>query len=67
MTSFLRSNRSAKTLPQGPKISKGSALTATVNIEWNAEPEISRASQPMVMNCSHWAQFANRLPVHRYL
>ena len=67
MTSFLGFSRSAKTPPHGPKISTGNALTATVKIEWSAEPVISNASQPRVMNWSHWAQLAKRLPVHRYL
>lgn len=50
MTSGLRSQRSAKTPPQGPKIKTGNARTATVKMEWSAEPVISKASHPMVMN-----------------
>ena len=53
ITSFLRSHRSANTPPHGPKSKTGKALTATVNMEWSAEPLISRANQPIVMNWSH--------------
>ena len=65
MTNFLRSHRSANTPPHGPSSRTGSALTATVRMEWSAEPLTSKANQPMVMNWSHWAQLPNRLPVHR--
>ena len=45
----------------------GNARTATAIMEWKAEPLIARASHPMVINWSHWAALAKRLPANRYL
>jgi hypothetical protein len=34
-------------------------------MEWRADPLMSKAIQPTVMNWSHWAHSGNRFPVNR--